>query len=84
MQLIHHPRAHLHQPMPMPQQLSQIAILGVRHPNPRKAILHHQLQHELRILPIRLLLAYSLGADLGGVPDPQLKLQLAEQPLGPA
>ena len=69
MQLIHHSRAHLHQAMPMPQQLPQIAILGVRHPDARKAILQHQLQYELRILPIRLLLAYSLRPYLRGISD---------------
>src|ERR1039458_4392966 len=36
------------------------------------------------ILAIRLLLAYSLGTDLSGVPDPQLKLQLTEQSFKPA
>ena len=84
MQLIHDPRAHLHQPVPMPQQLPQIAILRIRHPDPREAIFQHQPQQQLRILPIGLLLAYSLRADLGGVADPQLKLQLAQQALEPA
>jgi len=42
MQLIHHSRAHLHQSTPMPQQLPHIAILGVRHPDPRETILEHQ------------------------------------------
>jgi hypothetical protein len=64
---------HLHQSMPMPQQLTQIAILCVRHPDPRKAILQHQPQQQLRILPIRLLLAHSFGTNLGCVPDPQFK-----------
>jgi hypothetical protein len=40
MQLIHHSRAHLHQSMPMPQQLPQIPILGVRYPDAQKAVLH--------------------------------------------
>jgi hypothetical protein len=43
-QLIHHSRAHLHHAVPMPQQLPQIAILGIGHPDPRKAILKHQPQ----------------------------------------
>jgi hypothetical protein len=30
------------------------------------------------------LLAYSLGADLGGIPDPQLEVQLRQQPFKPA
>ena len=32
MQLIHDPCAHLHQPMPVPQQLSQIPIRRTRYP----------------------------------------------------
>src|ERR1051325_7552254 len=84
MQLVHHARAHLHQPVPMPQQLPQIAILGVWHPDPRKAILEHQLQYELRVLPIRLLLAYSFRTNLGRISDPQLKPQLLQKSLEPA
>src|SRR5712691_7561796 len=38
----------------------------------------------LRILAIRLLLAFSLPSDLGGVPDPQLKVQFRQQSLEPA
>jgi len=44
MQLIHHPRAHLHQSVPMPQQLSQIPILGIRYPDSRKTVFHHEAQ----------------------------------------
>ncbi len=84
MQLIHDARAHLHQPMSMPQQLPQIPILCVRHPDPRKTVFHHQPQQQLRILSIRLLLSHSFRANLRGVPDPQLKLQVAQQPLEPA
>src|ERR1035437_4947092 len=68
----------------MPQQLPQIAILPARYPDLGKAIFQHQLQNQLRILAIRLLLAYSLRIDLGGVSDPQLKLQLGEQSFKPA
>ena len=84
MQLIHHSRAHLHQTMPMPQHLPQITIGRVRHPDPRKAVVQQQPQRQLRILPIRLLLAHSFRADLGGIPNPQLKLQVPQQPLEPA
>src|ERR1700693_3931512 len=38
----------------------------------------------LRILAIRLLLAFSLPSDLGGVPDPQLDVQFRQQSLEPA
>jgi hypothetical protein len=37
LQLIHDPCPHLHQPMPMPQQLPQIPIFRTRHPDPWKA-----------------------------------------------
>ena len=84
MQLIHHSGAHLHQAMPMPQQLPQIAILRIGHPDSRKALLDHQPQQQLRILPIRLLLAHSLRPDLRRVSDPQLELQVAQQTLEPA
>ena len=60
--------------MTMPQQLPQITILPTRHPDPRKAIFQQPSQNQLRILAIRLLLAYSLRADLGGIPDPQLEI----------
>src|SRR6266853_847781 len=43
-----------------------------------------QSQYQLRILAIRLLLAYPLRTDLGCVPDPQLTLQFCEQPFKPA
>ncbi len=48
-----------------------------------KTLFHHQPQQQLRILPIRLLLAHPLGADLSGVPNPQFELQLAQQALEP-
>jgi len=74
MQLVHHPRAHLHQPMPMPQQLSIVAVLRIRYPDPRKTVFHQKAQQQLRILPIRLLLARSLAANLRRIPDPKLEL----------
>jgi len=60
----------LHHPVSMPQQLPQIPILPTRYPDLGKTILHQQLQNMLRILPIRLLLAFPLPSDLGDVPDP--------------
>src|SRR5260370_31364680 len=38
----------------------------------------------LCILAIRLLLAFSLPSDLGGVPDPQLEVQFRQESLEPA
>src|SRR5579864_435477 len=84
LQLIHDSRARLHHPMTMPQQLPQIAVLPVRHPDPRETIFEQQTQNQLRVLAIRLLLAHSPGANLGCISDPQLKLQLAQQSLEPA
>src|ERR1039457_3409525 len=84
LQLVHDPGARLHHPVAVPQQLPQISVFPARHPDLRKAIFHHQLQNQLRILAIRLLLAYPLGTDHGGVPDPQLEVQLRQQPFKPA
>ena len=84
MQLVHDARAHLHQPVAMPQQLPQIAILRVRYPDSREAIFQQPPQQQLPVLAIGLLLAHSFGADRGCVADPQLKLQLVQQTLEPA
>ena len=83
-ELVHDPGARLHHAVPVPQQLSQIPVLPVRHPDLRKTILHKQAQNQLRILAIGLLLPYSLGTDLGRVSNPQLHLQLGQQPFEPA
>ena len=84
MQLIHDTGAHLRQPMPVPQQLPQIAVLGVRYPDPWEAMLDHQAQQKLYALTVGFLLAHSLRAYLCGVADPQLKLQVSQQPFKPA
>src|SRR2546423_5841565 len=84
MQLIHEARAHLDQPMPMPEQLPQVSIFCIRYPDPRKGISHQQLQQQWRILTIGLLLAHSFRANFRCVPDPQLKLQVPQQTLKPA
>jgi len=76
LQLIHDPRPHLHQPMPMPKQLAQIPILRTRHPHPRKAIFHHQLQNVAGIAPVGLLLPHAGRFDLRRVAHPQFVLQL--------
>ena len=59
-QLVHHSRSHLHHAMAMPEQLPQIAIIPVRHPNRGKSFFHQQSQQQLRVLPISLLLSHSL------------------------
>jgi hypothetical protein len=40
-------------------------------------------RNQLRVLAIRLLLPHSLRADLGRIPNPQLKLQLRQQSFKP-
>jgi hypothetical protein len=84
MQLIHHSRAHMHPSMPTPQPLPQIAILGIRYPDAREAVLEHQSQQQLRVLPIRFLLAHSPGLNFGQISDPQLQPKLVQQTLEPA
>jgi len=43
-QLIHDARAHLHQPMPMPEQLPQIPIFPARYPDSWKAVFDQESQ----------------------------------------
>jgi hypothetical protein len=60
LQLMHDPRAHLHQPMAVPKQLSQITILRTGYPDPGKAIFQQQLQQKFGIEAIGFLLADAL------------------------
>ena len=76
LQLIHDSRAHLHQPMPVLQQLPQIPILGTRYPDLREVIFQHQPQQESSILVVKLLLLHSLGLDFCRIAYPYLKPQL--------
>ena len=69
LQLIHDLRAHLHQPMPMPQQLSQASrFSGIRHPDSRKPIFQQQLPHKSGILAVGLLLFTRLALISAGSP----------------
>jgi len=43
-QLIHDARAHLHHPVPMPEQLPQIPIFPVRYPDSWKAVFDQESQ----------------------------------------
>jgi hypothetical protein len=43
-----------------------------------------RVRNQLRILAIRLLLAYALGLDLGRIANPQFELQLRYQSFEPA
>jgi hypothetical protein len=49
-----------------------------------KTIFPQQLQPKPRIFAVGLLFAHPLRRDLGGIADPQLHLQLRQQPLEPA
>ena len=70
--------------MPVPQQLSQITILRTGYPDARKIILPQQSQQQSSVLPVRLLLAHSLGFDLRCIADPQLHTEFCQQALEPA
>src|SRR5215469_13231352 len=63
--------------MPMPQQLTPIAIFRTGYPHPRKAILQQQLQ-QLGIQAVRILLAHPLGLDPRPISDPQLEAQFRQ------
>src|SRR4029077_11135469 len=54
--------------MPVPQQLSQISILWIRHPDSRKSIFRQQLPHKSGIFAVGLVLLDSLARDLRGSP----------------
>src|SRR6202162_1233858 len=84
LQLIHNPRAHLHQPMPMPQQLSQVTILRTGYPDPRKIIFPQQSQQQSGVLPVGLLFAHAFSLNLGRIADPQFHTEFCQQPLEPA
>src|SRR5438067_998842 len=49
--------AHAHQLVPMQQQMAEIALLGGRHPDRRKAVFQEQAQQQGGSAPIVLLLA---------------------------
>src|SRR5437879_6652276 len=70
--------------MPVPQKLPQIPVLPAGYPNLRKPILPQQLENMLSILAVRLMLAHSLGSDLGRIPNPQLDVQFCQQSVDPA
>src|SRR2546425_5358808 len=70
--------------MPVPQKLPQIPVLPAGYPNLRKPILLQQLENMLTILAVRLMLAHSLGSDLGRIHKPQLDVQFCQQSLEPA
>jgi len=67
----------------MHQQLPRVSHLQARHPDLRKPSLDQQPHQVLRIPPVRLLLAYYRGPDLGRIAEPQLHAQLRQQPLEP-
>src|SRR5258708_13238529 len=70
--------------MPVPKQLTEIAIFRTRYPDSRKAVFHHQLQQQLRIFAVGLLLLDALGFYLRWIADPHFETQLCQQSLEPA
>jgi hypothetical protein len=83
LQLILDPRPPLHLLVPMHQQLPHIPLLQRRHPDPRKPVFSQQLQHQLRVPPVRLLLSHFHRPDPRRIPNPQLDAPLPQQPLEP-
>src|ERR1700722_14768524 len=84
LQLIHNARARLHHAVAMPQQLPQIPVPPTRYPDLRETIFQQQTQNQLRVLPIRLLLADAFGPNLCRISDPKFHLQLSQQSFEPA
>src|SRR5258707_6550728 len=70
--------------MPVPKQLSHIALFRTRYPDSRKTIFHHQLQPQLRVFAVSLLLLDASALDLRRIADPHFETQLCQQPLEPA
>ena len=68
LQLVLHPRAHLHQRVPMLQQLPQIPLLHAGHPDAGKIIFPQQLQQVARVPHIGLLLARRLRPNHPRIP----------------
>jgi len=83
LQLVLHRGAHLHQLVPVQQQLPQIALRGRGYPNPRKTVLQHQLQQVGGVPGIGLLRAYRRGSNTGGIAHPQFVSPLRQQPFEP-
>ena len=78
--LIHHPGAHLHQAVSLPQPLPQVTVVPARYLDLRKTIFPQHVQDMVGVLASGLLLACSPALSLGGLADPQLEVQFAHQP----
>jgi hypothetical protein len=61
LELVHHSPARLHRPVPVPQQLPQIAILPTRNPNLQKVIF--QLQGLARRFQVTTRMLYGLKSE---------------------
>jgi len=68
LQLVHDSSARCTMRCRCPQQLPQVSILPTRHPDLRETIFQQQAQDQVRILAVRLLLAYSFVPDLAAFP----------------
>ena len=76
--------AYLHQLVPVDEQLTMIAHLGVWYPDARKSTFHQQLQDVFSIAAIGLLFPHIAGTNLRCIADPYLmveSLQQSDKPL---
>jgi hypothetical protein len=79
LQFVFYPAANHHQLVPVQHQLAQIALLPVRHPQPRKPALLDQLANMLRIPLVGFLLAHITGPDLRRISDPDRVPKILDQ-----
>jgi hypothetical protein len=70
--------------MAMPKQLAHVAVLRGWRPGLGKTVFHEQVQKMACIAAVGFLLAHATSTDLGGIADPQLDVQLSQQPLEPS
>src|SRR5262249_24537785 len=83
LQLVLGPGSHLHQRVPVLQQLPQIPLRQRRDPDRGKPLLQQQLQHVPRISWVAPLVARRGCPDGRSIPDPQLVSRLFQQALKP-
>src|ERR1700760_1891822 len=68
----------------MGEQLTHIALLRIRKPQPGKTVFHQQLENMAGVSLVGLLLANITGSNLGRIPNPQGVSKLFHQQLKPA
>src|SRR3984957_13417181 len=83
MQLVLQGSSQADQFMAVPQQLSHVALLGGRNPDPRKLVSEQQVQNMASITRVTLLLPHHGRTDLRRISYPQLMPLLGEHPFEP-